>query len=85
TISEFTVEGAQTGFGSHGPVRSSTIKTTLFGIRHFLVAAGLDIPMDHPRDRMLMMGVGQRDRPRHPEIARDHRDLGEVRRSARPS
>ncbi|OWZ09948.1 LOW QUALITY PROTEIN: hypothetical protein PHMEG_00017272 [Phytophthora megakarya] len=63
-ISDFVIDGAQNGFGSHGPVSSSTIKATLLGVRHFFVAAGYDFPANHPQIRMLIKGVRRFDPPR---------------------
>ncbi|OWY92557.1 LOW QUALITY PROTEIN: hypothetical protein PHMEG_00038398 [Phytophthora megakarya] len=63
-ISEFIIDGAQHGFASRGPAQSSTIKSTLCGIRHFFTATGRDFPVGHPQIRMLLKGVKRFDLPR---------------------
>ncbi|KAE9290595.1 hypothetical protein PR003_g25249 [Phytophthora rubi] len=62
-ISDFILAGFQEGFGSGHPVRSSTITTTLMGIRHFILAAGHAFPSDHPQVRMLLKGISRLDSP----------------------
>lgn len=62
-ISEFIIDNAVQGFGAGRPVKGSTLKTYLAGIKHFHIAAGLPFPSDHPQVRMLLRGVTRVDAP----------------------
>ncbi|KAF1783229.1 Integrase/recombinase, N-terminal [Phytophthora cactorum] len=63
TISDFIIDARERGFGSNRPIQSSTIKSALHGIRHFLNAAGFDFPSGHPQVCMLLRGVSRYDAP----------------------
>jgi hypothetical protein len=52
-LHELIIDGALHGFH---PVRSSTIRNTLSGIRHFFAATGLE--SSHQQVRMLLKGMG---------------------------
>jgi hypothetical protein len=62
-VSEFVLHGFQYGFGSGGPIRSDSITSVLFGIRHFFAAAGREFPVAHPHIRMLLKGISRLDAP----------------------
>ncbi|OWZ04710.1 LOW QUALITY PROTEIN: hypothetical protein PHMEG_00023338 [Phytophthora megakarya] len=63
-ISDFIIDGAHNGFGSHGLVSGSTIKATLLGVRLFFAAAGYYFSANPPHIRMLIKGVCRFDPPR---------------------
>ncbi|KAE8892638.1 hypothetical protein PF003_g23413 [Phytophthora fragariae] len=62
-ISDFTIDSHRLGFDTNSPVKSSTIRLNLHGIRHFFQASGLPFPSDHPQIRTLPSGLGRIDRP----------------------
>jgi hypothetical protein len=62
-VSEFVLHGFQYGFGSGGPIRSDSITSVLFGIRHFFAAAGREFPVGHLHIRMLLKGISRLDAP----------------------
>ncbi|KAF1787873.1 Integrase-like, catalytic domain [Phytophthora cactorum] len=50
-ISDFIIDVRLRGMGSNKPVRDSTIRIALHGIRHFSEDAGLPFPTDNPQAR----------------------------------